>query len=270
VAEAFGSPANPVALDPFQNVVAVHWKRKLAYIAFQLRLEVVEVQTGGPDSAPSGPLLSPTTGYDSLWLLESRYRYFSGSVVFPGVPPSALKIYVDDEWIEPLSTITVDGLPDLEDGSAGHATYAPWQAASIQYGLTQSSFGRWIDPAGSVLEIPVPGLPEVFFIEGAPAASVYGPTFGTPAGYELEPDSGLYTYLAPYQASAIQSQFALAADVSITLEDGTEYVPFAAKAVPFVYGGVPVGRIMRGPGDTGGVGDTYLLWVLCRPSETTS
>ncbi|TIL94517.1 MAG: hypothetical protein E5Y73_11400 [Mesorhizobium sp.] len=270
MAEAYGSLANPVQLDPFQQIIRVHWKKRQTYVAFALRLEAVEVLTGGPESAPSGPLLSPTTGYDSQWLLESRYRYRSGSVVFPGVPPSAESVYLDDEeeWVGPIHDFVVNGLPDLEDGSAGHATYAPWQAASIQYGLTESSAGRWVDPSGEELPIAVPGFPSLNFKQGAPAASIFGPTFGAPAGYELQPNSGLYTYLAPYEAHAVHSEFAIVSGVTVTYASG-EYEVFGARAVPFTPAGVSVGKVLVGPGESGETATPHLLWVLCKRIEVT-
>ncbi|TIL59262.1 MAG: hypothetical protein E5Y79_16130 [Mesorhizobium sp.] len=265
-----GGPNPPVQLDPFQNITGVHWKKRQTYVAFALKLEAVEVSLGGPESAPSGPLLSPTTGYDSIWLAESRYRYFSGSVVFPGVPPSAQSVYLDDEeeWVGPIHDFVVNGLPNLEDGSAGHATYAPWQAASLTHGLTENSVGRWIDPGGDDLPIPVLGFPSLNFKQGSPAASVFGPGFGTPAGYELEPDSGLYTYLAPYTAADTRSEFAIVSGVTVTYA-GADYEVFGAKAVPFTPGGITVGRHMIGPGQSIETGSPHLLWVLCKRIEVT-
>lgn len=271
MAEAYGSLANPVQLDPFQQIIRVHWKKRQTYVAFALKLEAVEVAFGGPDSAPSGPLLFPTTGYDTLWLQESRYRYYSGSVVFPGVPPSGQSVYRDDEeeWVGPIHEFVVNDLPNLEDGSAGHATYAPWQAASLQHGLTQSCFGRWIDPSGDDLPIAVPGFPALNFKQGSPAASIFGATFGAPAGYELEPDSGLYTYLAPYEAPAVQSEFAIVSGVTVTYA-GADYEVFGARAVPFTRGGIAVGKVLVGPGESGETATDHMLWVLCKRIEVTA
>lgn len=257
-----GNP--PVRLDPWQNIVNVHWPDSggPTYVAFALRLELVQVSTGGPTSASSGPFLADPEGFDSIYLTETRYRYYSGSVVFPGTPPSATSVYSDGSWGGSLFSLVVNGLPDLEDGTSGHQSYGLFEAsAMISPAPIIPTIGRWADPVGAELEIPVPGDAGTFFKTGMPAGEAFGPSFGAPTGYELEEGSGLYTNLAQQQAATSLSQFAILSGVTVTY-NGETYAPFAARAVPFT-AGAAVGVVLRGPADTALAGSAHQMWVLC-------
>lgn len=262
-----GGPNPPVRLDPFQNIIEVGWRKSVQYVAFSLRLEVIEVSNAGPESATSGTYPAPTGDWDTVWLNETRYRYFSGSVSFPGTPPSSTAVYyADDGWGGSFLPVVVNGLPDLEDGSAGHATYGRFQTTTIKSSPMSRTTGRWIDPGGTALEVPVPGSSGLNFLTGVPEASVFGPSFGEPQPFESIKDSGLYTYFAPFSGGETQSQFALLSGVTVE-HDGQTFAPFAAKAVPFTPAGSAVGVVLRGPSDDAD-GAPHELWVLCQPVTT--
>lgn len=171
--------ANPVALDPFQNIVAVHWKDgtpPLA-VAFVVRLGAV---TAGDQAAPIyySPLGNPNAG-----------------LYHPDVfVPKSWAAWVFDEangWIGAAS-IAIDGLPEF--GPAPNyelGGFVPIDVFPVALSL------HWVEPTGGDLGFMTPaseGTPRAFQSGAASITNVDGSVTSMVFPTEITVQAGVQNY----------------------------------------------------------------------------
>lgn len=151
----YGSLANPVELDPFQQIVNVHWVSP--YIAAQLDIElttIFEVQLG-PGHGP--PYVEPFTFYSTTL---ATYSFPTGGAV------NGFFRFSGGDWDTlPTDTgeVTVSGEPTLP----GPYTYPLWQWQGIDGAGLKAPFLVFTsgDEGGPLVPF-VPGHPSQHFTDG--------------------------------------------------------------------------------------------------------
>jgi hypothetical protein len=175
---------DPVRLDPFQNIVNVHWpsghlafvmsvKREWEYfpVTFGEHQAFIDAcfAAGGPVPPPPGPPNPPWIevavgqSFESTHVTQATYSHTD-----PDNPASQFQVW--DRQAEtwgPVSPDAVTGLPSLSGVSF---SYGAWEVPSeVRIGPPEQQWwprGRWADPSGSAVEdIPVPGHPDKGFVE---------------------------------------------------------------------------------------------------------
>lgn len=162
MAEAYGSLANPVPLDPFQNIVNVHWNT-LTHIAFKVHVKS-QVTIVNPGVEWAGEF------YESITALEDAIDYLGSSeLVYGTQPASTFQGWNGHAWGPLLpEDPTVDGFPDLSGSAAGYGAWQYRGAKSIAEPPLFADVPRaeWdaASGAGTGLFVPDVGGPE--FMEG--------------------------------------------------------------------------------------------------------
>ncbi|AEH88206.1 hypothetical protein [Mesorhizobium opportunistum] len=219
MADGYGSKAKPVALDPFQQVVAVHWSPRL--LTFSFRINRNPEFTWAQEFCDFGP--PAPVDYEGVYLTGLDYMSLNAHGDF-----NEAKILSGTGW-QPIapSEIAISGLPSLP------AAFAPaaWSVFATSHdnnpatndGLnTRTPFGRWQEVTGSDLPQSTPDGGN--FREATSAVfELIGQSFsGGPSCYESLTTPGLYQPVAPVSArealSGTQNTISVAG-VTVTYKD---------------------------------------------------
>ncbi|RWO29564.1 MAG: hypothetical protein EOS10_22225 [Mesorhizobium sp.] len=145
----YGSLANPVPLDPFQEIVNVHWGAKYLAANLDVGLEIV---AGGENGTGPGPEYVDPWTYASLTEATlffnpadalSTYKQLSGGVWNPVLPEQ----------------VSYTGEPSLPPGFS----YNLWEYTGVSSSGIVQPFHRYVEvTGGAVLDITVPLSGEQF------------------------------------------------------------------------------------------------------------
>lgn len=259
----YGSLANPVPLDPFQQIVEVHWTSK--YIAFTCLLKKLHgtaaAEHCGPPAASDPDINSVFAGY----LGETEYRYDNvGGRTFE----QAFLVANDGSGAEiDPAEITIDGMPDL--GAATHVSYGSWLWRSEGAGnigdIPSDIFpgSWWQQPTGEPQGLVVSGHAGRPYLLGTSAsfacqgqAFTSGPVCYAGGSPELD-----FNY-SSYSSTLVDfSPFEMDLSGVVITHRGKTYRVIARQIVQLTQVQPPVGTTPQQPG---------VLWVLCERETTTS
>jgi hypothetical protein len=141
---AYGSKGNPVAQDPFQQIVAVHWTAPYIAARFAIALDTVPEDDIGGTGGP--PFVEPFTLYSTT---AATYAY-------SGASGAAL---TDFRALSGKSWNNITGV-DVADAPAvpGPYSFGKWQWNGIDAFGTKAPFMQFeAGSQGEVIDIPVPG-----------------------------------------------------------------------------------------------------------------
>ncbi|MFC3323329.1 hypothetical protein [Mesorhizobium cantuariense] len=261
MAQAYGSLAHPVALDPFQQLVAVHWtSRLLAFTVLLKKLHGTHLAEHCAPPTASGPdQFSQWPSY----LSETEYRYanpegrtFLRAYLISARDGSGTEVDAAD--------ISISGMPDL--GSATHVSYGSWQWRSEGNGaigeIEPDRFpgAWWQQPEGDPQGLTVSGHADRPFLLGTSAsfacngqAFTAGPVCYAGGSPELDFN------FADYSSTLVDfSPFALDLSGVTVVHKDKAYRVIARQILQATQEQPPLGTIPQQPG---------VLWVLCERSK---
>ncbi|RWB09010.1 MAG: hypothetical protein EOQ39_03680 [Mesorhizobium sp.] len=149
----YGSRANPVRLDPFQQIIGVHWRPTL----FAARLNVVLAVTIGGENGPGfGPPFTEAFSHASM--TDGTYSYVDDK------PLAGFVEFSGGTWrARPSEGIIQSGAPALP----GPYSYGLWQWQGInQFGGKEPFLRLGPGDEGTALATPVPDHPDQRFTDG--------------------------------------------------------------------------------------------------------
>ncbi|RWO83179.1 MAG: hypothetical protein EOS18_06195 [Mesorhizobium sp.] len=124
MAEAYGGGPNPpVQLDPFQNIVNVHWNT-MTHVAFKVNVRSSVTVAFDPVEWAGEPYVTPITG-TSIYLTAADLVYGSS-------PTSTFSGWNGQAWQFIGEDPAVDGLPDLSGASTSYGAWEYYGAKSIE------------------------------------------------------------------------------------------------------------------------------------------
>ncbi|RVD13021.1 MAG: hypothetical protein EOS73_26290 [Mesorhizobium sp.] len=258
MAEGYGSKAKPVALDPFQQIVEVHWHR-LTHIAFTVHVKSsVTVVNPGQEYTDEF--------YETITALEDLIDYLGTTEMAYGTPQpvSTFQGWNGHAW-GPIADPTVTGLPDISGSAASYGAWAYKGAKSTDVPPTFLDIPRakWdaVGGAGTGLFLPdnntaefKQGTPSIHLemqeITGAPHFEAIGSTYPDP------PNPATLFYAAPFNRDATTPTASMdfAVDGLVAVLDGKAFRAMASASVTTME---PEPSILV----AGSV-----LWVLCERS----
>lgn len=291
----YGSLANPVELDPFQQIVAVHWT-SVKYIAFPLlilRRSVVKdyPYPGGASGevtdgeqpwdwtavAEEAPLAeNPTTPNSVNYITGFQYEW----AVAPSPGYGAWGKNTGD-W-GPLKIDAFEGLPSLPDVHS----LTPWTVVLSAYGTTNTIFS-WYPRAEfqslageALLDFGIPNHESIAF-QGASNATLQmrganftdAPLQGT--GFFGDNDGTVGR--DPYTLSSYYCKYGVTGFWNPITGEGMDHVfsPLSIEVSGIVvshkgktYRGI--GAAVQPDGDTLTPTTPGVLWILCERETTTS
>lgn len=258
MADSYGSKAKPVALDPFQNIVEVHWKKKLdtaTHVAFSIILQADGTDTAfHSEAAPdSGTSPAPDGYFGGEYYASTALRYYSGSLSV-GEPTQSPWARVGGEWFSAISGVSVEGMPVNE--------VSPYWFDRVTLGEDERAAStdidpswNWIDPTGDEIAIPVPGFPLINFKAGGAGVEMNGPYY---TGGKFAFDGGLGSPVWLYERAGPSDRFLENFPPPLTIAFlGNHYSVIGAKVVPSL-----ISTVIRQPRVGGDPTSPGLLWVL--------
>ncbi|TIM09127.1 hypothetical protein [Mesorhizobium sp.] len=255
MAEAYGSLARPVQLDPFQNIVNVHWNT-MTHIAFKVHVKS-SVSVVNPGVEWAGEFYELITG------LEDDTDYLGTSeLVYGNEPVNTFQGWNGHAW-GPIADPTIDGLPSLSGSAASYGAWSYTAFKDIADPPTVADVPRakWDDASGAGTGLFIPDIDSTEFKTGAAGIHLEASAFtgdphfeGTVTPWPGPPNEVFWA--APFNHGATTPIAPLAFDISniVAVVDGKAFRAMASAPVTTME---PEPSILV----AGSV-----LWVLCERS----
>jgi len=235
---------DPVRLDPFQNIVNVHWP---SHLAVSLGVDVWKEHDSITCSTPE----TSDTNRHGGFLTKSQYRYTSEDKILAAAKRIA------GQW-QTVGGATSSGLPgDSPEFSFGPFEYPADGAAGMYERNDFWPWGRWQAVTGTEMDLTVPGDPSKTFREGTSATfETYGDIYTSgPTCNVLPSGIGQAAFYSETVTSIVGRGSGDFAWSPHAFDFSAAVVRVAGKAYR------PVGRMTAGDAS-----QTRVLWLLCKRS----
>ncbi|TIL34327.1 hypothetical protein [Mesorhizobium sp.] len=225
----YGSLANPVPLDPFQEIVAVHWPSR--WIAARLNVDLA-VTIGGEDAV--GPGLAFVEPFSQASMTAGTYSYLDGDAL------TDFQVFAGGIWSPlPSDDITQSGAPTLP----GPYSYDLWLWQGIDAFGCKEPYPRFdVGDEGAALATLVPGHSDEHFTDGLAGNLILRAQGFVAGGPYIGPFAGLQPMWATAEATGSSPSFvpvlqdAETESVSVsgmTIElEGKTYAAIGTKVIP--------------------------------------
>lgn len=213
MAEAYGGGPNPpVQLDPFQNIVNVHWASPFLVVGYGLTLDLTA--QGERGIGPGPPLVEP---FSEGFVTEAVPSY--------GSDPPSVEIWTGGQWVdvEP-DEITLSAAPELP----GAYSFEAWEVQGITAPIgLQAPIIRFIEESGTPPDINLPDAHLYITALIANGEVVAQDFISEPQPLPIGGDVPLW---ATYNPALVQKDtFSISvADLTATYKDRT-YLPIATR-----------------------------------------
>lgn len=291
---AYGSKGNPVAQDPFQQIVEVHWGGTPRFISFPLLIQRRSVVKDYPFPAQAIGETSQTQ-QPVDWTVDAE------SAPTPGAGPSGQTTYVTGfqyEWASsettpspgyggfgkrdsgsawgPLKIDTFEGLPSLPDVRS----LAHWAVLFLIGGFTNTVLSWW--PRAEYQSLGGAALPG----QAIPHHDSIGFQASAAATLQMR---GVQFLTGPNTGGEFDLQRSPYTDTPFNVKTGTTgpFTPSSGEGIDFIFETLAIdvsaisithkGKTYRGigaavqpDGDTVAPTTPGVLWILCEKETTTS
>ncbi|TPN44860.1 hypothetical protein [Mesorhizobium sp. B1-1-7] len=140
MADGFGSKAKPVALDPFQQIVEVHWAGTFLLLTFGLKAD--STPRGERGTGPGPDIVTP---FSEAFVTTATPAYASAA--------PAAQIWTGSDWLQDTAAeVTASGAPS----PPGASTFADWEVNGVTDGGNYAPFPRFIAGSGSPPDVRLP------------------------------------------------------------------------------------------------------------------
>lgn len=182
-----------VRLDPWHNIVNVHWGGFADYIAFTMRFRI-NIEVGDQSGTGLPALPADALAYNYGYLTSSEYAHYA-----PAAPISGLVEFAGAGLWNPLALGAVElaGVPEPSAGSFGYGAFSKVGAAvgrsneGVIFGSSPPDSRLQAGVGGSDLDVFIPGSATPFKSGSTFTVEHRGDTFSGAAEYSRTIAGGL-------------------------------------------------------------------------------